>query len=75
LLLERRHKYAIKKTSSKLYVKASRYTPTGRADSKCQLGFSRGCSVAIAKSALMSCITAYKLSRIESNSNHLCQER
>jgi len=38
-----------------------------RADSKCQLGFSLGCRIAIARSALMSCITAYRPSRIESN--------
>ncbi len=38
-----------------------------RTDSKCQLGFSRGCRVAIARSAVMSCITACRPSRIESN--------
>jgi len=37
----------------------------GRADSKYQLGFSCGCRIAIARSALMSCITAYRPSRIE----------
>jgi peptidoglycan/LPS O-acetylase OafA/YrhL len=39
----------------------------GRADSKCQIGFSSGCRIAIARSAVMSCITACRPSRIESN--------
>ena len=38
-----------------------------RADSKCQPGFSRGCRIAIARSTVMSCITACRPSRIESN--------
>ena len=38
-----------------------------RADSKCQLGFSRGCRIAIASSAVTSCITACSPSRIELN--------
>ncbi|WP_411872208.1 MgtC/SapB family protein, partial [Vulcanococcus limneticus] len=38
-----------------------------RADSKCQIGFSSGCRIAIARSAVMSCITACRPSRIESN--------
>ena len=38
-----------------------------RADSRCQLGFSLGCRIAIARSAVMSCITACRPSRIESN--------
>jgi transposase-like protein len=47
--------------------KAWRLQGEARADSKCQLGFSRGCRIAIARSALMSCITACRPSRIESN--------
>jgi hypothetical protein len=38
---------------------------TGRADSKCQLGPGLGCRIAIASSAVMSCITACMPARID----------
>ena len=46
---------------------SGRTRPSSRADSKCQIGFSSGCRIAIARSAVMSCITACRPSRIESN--------
>ena len=48
-------------------VPASEKDPDGcRADSKFHAGLCRGCRVAIASSAVMSCITACRPSRIES---------
>jgi transposase-like protein len=37
----------------------------GRADSKCQIGSGLGCRIAIASSAVMSCITACMPARID----------